>query len=181
MLDFLMDVDTTSILVQLLDSYKNVDKWSDSPFKQIKRISNSVVGSVGQDFVEKLCEQLEFECKFPENREGRRTRVSPWDIMIEGRTFELKTATLGVNGAFQFNHVRYHRQYEALLCIGISPTDIYFGSWTKGEVVTGQAGTLATMEKGANASFKLTKRIEQLHPIADFVDELLNTLIRLDT
>jgi len=70
-------------------------------------------------------------------------------------TFELKTATEDIGGSFQFNHLRYHREYDAVLCIGIAPSDIYMGSWTKADVATGAAGKLVSMEKGANASYKL--------------------------
>jgi len=97
---------------------------------------------------------------------------SSWDIRIMGRTFEVKTATEGSNGTFQFNHIRYHRPYEFLLCLGITPRDVVFDAWSKADVVTGKAGNLVTMEKRANASFKLTKRTDQLKPVESFRDHI---------
>ena len=172
--------DPHNILARVLARYKDADKWVDASFEQMKRISNTKVGDVGQDFVEELCEELQFECEFPEGRNGKRSRRSPWDIRIEGRTFELKTATEDTGGAFQFNHIRYQREYEGLLCVGIGPDSICFGTWTKGEVATGRAGKLVSMEKGGSASYKLTKRPDRLHPIADFEDRLLDVLAQLD-
>ena len=100
--------DPQSILLEILTEYGDAEKWVDAPFEKIKRISNTKVGDVGQDFVERLCESLGFTVEFPVNRRGKRSRNSPWDVRIEGVTFELKTATEDVGGAFQFNHIRYH-------------------------------------------------------------------------
>ena len=160
--------DPHEILSVVLSEYADADKWKNARFEHIKRISNTHVGSVGQDFLEKLCVEHGLEFEFPTNAAGERSKNSPWDIRIEGVEFELKTATEDVGGNFQFNHIRYHRKYEAVLCLGISPGEIYFGAWSKADVVTGQAGTLVSMEKGANASHKLTKKPEQLHPIGQF-------------
>lgn len=73
-----------------------------------------------------------------------------------------------MNGSFQFNHIRYHRPYDAVLCLGVSPNELFFNIWSEQEVLTGLAGNLVSMEKGANASYKLTKRSNGLHSIADF-------------
>jgi len=126
------------------------------------------VGDVGQEFIEELCNQLGLDCHFPLNKKGIRAKQSPWDIQINGIKFELKTASEDVSGAFQFNHIRYHRPYEGVICLGISPENIYFNIWSKAEIATGKAGNLVTMEKGANASFKLTKKPNTLMPISTF-------------
>ena len=172
--------DPLDILATVLAGYADADKWTDAPFEQIRRIPNTKVGDVGQDFVEQMCGEVGFDCEFPEKTGGKRRRQSPWDIRIEGRTFELKTATEDVSGAFQFNHIRYHREYEALLCIGIGPGDIFMGTWTKAAVVTGKAGKLVSMEKGANASYKLTKSPDHLEPIESFEGSIFELLAELE-
>lgn len=153
---------------------KNVDnpKWNTGDFIGIKTVSNTKVGSVGQDFIEGLCDYLSIPCKFPLRKDKSRTRQSPWDIEIRGIKFELKTATEDTSGSFQFNHIRYHRPYDAVLCLGVTPNELYFGLWSKADVVTGKAGNLVTMEKGANASFKLTKKPSNLIPITDFKQKI---------
>lgn len=169
-------VDAHSILLKVLQRHHDNPKWNDQPFERIKRISNAKVGDVGQDFVEALCEMLEIGCVFPHNPEGKRAKQSPWDIRISRLTFELKTATEDTSGNFQFNHIRYHRNYDALLCIGIAPSDIYMGVWSKAEILTGKAGNLVSMEKQANASYKLTKKPDQLHHISEFEERVLGFL-----
>lgn len=173
--------DATAILTRVLGNYSDHSKWVGSPFESIKRISNTKVGDIGQDFVEELCSELDLDCDFPEKTaKGTRSRQSPWDIRIEGVTFELKTATEDVHGSFQFNHVRYHREYQALLCVGIAPACVLFDAWTKADVVTGKAGNLVTMDKGSSATHKLTKRQGQLMPIGEFEDRILDLIAELE-
>lgn len=161
-------VDERALLLAAISENTDASKWIDAPFEQIKRISNSKVGNVGQSFIEALAGELQIAITFPRNARGRRQAQSPWDIGLEGIKFELKTATEDTTSHFQFNHVRYHRPYDALLCLGISPDAIYFNMWTKADVTTGHAGNLVSMERQANASFKLTKTPDQLHPIVEF-------------
>ena len=163
----LLMTNPTEILTQILSKYTDDDKWIGAPFEHIKRISNSHVGSVGQDFVKSLCNALGYECEMPVDKRG------PWDLRIKGVEFEVKTATEDVHGGFQFNHLRYHRKYDAALCVGIGPDSIYFGMWSKADVSTGKAGRLVSMEKGANASYKLTKRKEVLKHINFFEETLI--------
>lgn len=99
---------------------------------------------------------------------------------MEGVTFELKTATEDVHNAFQFNHIRYHRQYDGLLCVGVAPESIFFDAWSKAAVVTGRAGHLVTMDRGSSATHKLTKRAGQLRPIAEFEDRVLDLIAQLE-
>jgi len=119
--------DALAILADVLRRYDDNPKWTGAPFEHIRRVPNTKVGDVGQDFVEKPCEQIGFEVGFPEDTKGKRKRQNPWDMMIEGKTFEVKTASEDKSGPFQFNHIRYHRPYEAVLCIGIGPSGIFRG------------------------------------------------------
>lgn len=156
------------LFIKALENNKDNPKWGAGAFIGIKTISNTKVGAVGQDFIESLCNALSIKCKFPMKKDETRLSQSPWDIEIDGIKFELKTATEDVGGSFQFNHVRYHRPYDALLCLGVTPNKLYFRVWSKAEVTTGKAGSLVTMEKGANASYKLTKKPSDLIPITKF-------------
>ena len=165
-------IDPVQLFADVLKEFHEHSKWDNAVLGRIKVISNTKVGSVGQLFIERLCDELSMPCAFPTNVKGQRLAQSPWDIKIASIEFELKTATEDIAGHFQFNHVRYHRKYQALLCLGVCPSNLYFGVWSKGDVVTGKAGSLVTMEKGANASYKLTKAPNQLYEIAEFQDRL---------
>jgi len=170
-------IDALALLEQAQAEVGNSRMWIDQRFEPVKVATNTGVGDIGQLFIEKLCSACGFQTEFPLKADGTRKKQSPWDIAISGVKFELKTATLGVKNTFQFNHVRYHRQYDALLCLGITPNDAFFELWSAADVKTNKAGTLVSMERGANASFKLTKRTSTLNPIRDFQKELLAFLL----
>lgn len=174
-------IDHSKLLIGILSRYSDSDKWSGQPFERIKRLSNTKVGDVGLDFVVALCENFGISVQVPTDKDGKRMRASPWDLQIGDWTFELKTATEDTSGSFQFNHIRYHRAYDALLCIGVSPSDIFMGAWSKAEVATGKAGRLVTMDKGSSATHKLTKRRDQLQPITMFESSLIKLISRPDS
>ena len=121
------------------------------------------------------CRQTGLVWERPKSPQG------PWDARIGGVTFEIKTATEDIHGNFQFNHIRYHREYQALLCLGIAPDAVLFDAWRKGDVTEGTAGHLVTMDAGSSATFKLTKKRQVLRPIEDFVnriDAIVNSITR---
>lgn len=160
--------DPTALMAAVLLLHSDSDKWVGAPFERIKRVSNTRVGAVGQDFLENFAASLGIECVFPVNAAGKRASQSSWDVELDGIKFELKTASEDVYGNFQFNHIRLHRVYDAVLCLGIAPSSLHFGMWTKADIATGKAGNIVSMEKGANASYKLTKRPANLSPISEF-------------
>ena len=86
-------------------------------------------------------------------------------MQIAGERFEVKTASEGTNGTFQFNHIRLDRRYKYLLCLGIRPAAIVFGVWSKGDVAEGVAGRLVRMAEGQSVTFKLTKKADDLDSI----------------
>lgn len=160
------------IFLSSLNKYKNASKWENSYFEEMKKISNTHVGCVGQDFIEDLCLAYKIDIKFPESN-GKRLTQNSWDIKINGISFELKTATEDTNGHFQFNHLRYHRDYDAALCLGISPNNLYFAIFSKADIATGKAGRLVSMEKAGNASYKLTKSPSQMFEIDLFPEKII--------
>ena len=168
----MLNLDYKRLFLDAIEKNSDNPKWKEGEFIGIKTVSNTMVGRIGQDFIEVLCNSLSIPCEFPHREDNSRITQSPWDIKIFGVTFELKTATEDTSGSFQFNHLRYHRQYEAVLCLGVTPNELYFGIWSKADVTTGRAGNLVSMEKGANASYKLTKKPSNLFPISSFKKEV---------
>lgn len=160
--------DYEALMDAAIAAASNHAKWVGAKYEGIKIVSNTAVGKVGQTFVENLCTALDLPFRLPTGATGRLLNQSPWDIEILGKQFELKTATEDVSRCFQFNHIRYHRPYDAAIFIGVAPEQIFFDSWSKADLVTGKAGRLVSMEAGANASYKFTRRPSQLYPITDF-------------
>lgn len=156
---------------------KNV--WTDSRFGFIKGLSSTAIGSIGESYVHRLCGETGLWCAFPEGRDGKRGREA-WDIRIEGRTFEIKTATQDVRGRFQFNNIRVDRQYDALLVIAIAPDDVRLQAWTSDHVYRGRDAPLVPMSRDAIESRKLTKGWAGLLPIDRFGEVVRGVLRELD-
>lgn len=178
-------IDEKKILLDVIEELEELEQsaiWKNTTFGNIKKLSTTRRGKVGEHFIAALAKQIGFECKFPQ-KGGKNAYNSDWDLEIENFTFEIKTATQsGRGGAFQFNRIftTPNVKYDCLLCVGIAPDNIYFNMWTKGVVATGGAGTLTSMEAKTNNSFKLIKRAEKLIPIKRFEETLLNMLAHLE-
>ena len=164
-------LDAIELMKDVIATYANNPKWVNAPLGDIKILSNTHVGEAGQDFIKQWCQAQNLAWEPPESSQ------SPWDIRIESISFEIKTATEDTSGKFQFNHIRHHRDYQALLVLGIAPDEILFNVWRKGDVAEGKAGRLATMDKNSSATFKLTKKPAELLPITKFGDRI-NEIIK---
>ncbi len=92
--------------------------------------------------------------------------------------FEVKTATQDTNNNFQFNGIRYDTNYTHLFCLGISPDNIYYLIVEK-EALGKDNHKMVSMAKGSNASFKLTKTIENLNSFSKFSDNIEKILFGL--
>lgn len=154
------------LMNNVMAKYGNDPKWISAPLGGIKILSNTHIGNVGQDFIQQWCQALNLTWERPESTQ------SPWDMRIESITFEIKTATEDTSGKFQFNHIRHHRDYQALLVLGIAPSEILFNAWRKGEVWEGKSGRLASMDKDSSATFKLTKKPSELLSITEFTHRI---------
>jgi len=141
-------------------------KWSGSSHEAFKNLANSSKGDAGEEFFEEYAKSLGFDV------ESHPSRLGDWDVKIGGSTYEVKLATEDISGSFQFNHIRYDSKYDFLICIGVTPDNLEFGIWTKGEVAEGNAGTLVSMGKNQNSSFKLTKKSGSLEKISCLEKEL---------
>lgn len=129
-------------------------------------LGNTNRGEIGEEFVQRYLRSHDISV-------SNGSRTSKTDLRIEGHLFEIKTASLGANGTFQFNHVRLDRNYAYLLCLGICPRDIVFNMWRKGVVAEQGAGTLVRMAEGQGVTYKLTKRLEEMRDI-DLLPDLIH-------
>ena len=152
------DINAVALLASIIEEHTPEDIWRNSPLAGYRRLGNTNRGEIGEEFVRRFLSRKGIDVE-----NGNRT--SETDMTIEGRIFEVKTASLGANGTFQFNHVRLDRQYEYLLCLGICPNSIVFNMWRKGEVAEGKAGSLVRMAEGQAVTYKLTKRLNAMESI----------------
>ena len=129
--------------------------WHDSPLAGYRLLGNTNRGEIGEEFVRRYLRERSIDV-------GNGNRTSEVDFTVGQLGFEVKTASLGVNGTFQFNHVRLDRNYDYLLCLGICPQQIVFNMWRKGAVAEGDAGRLVRMAEGQAVTYKLTKKLADM-------------------
>ena len=148
------------LLVEVIEEHSPKSIWTGSPLEGYRRLGNTNRGQIGEDFIRRYLEAAEISV-------STGSRVTSTDLLIAGSWFEVKTASLGANGTFQFNHVRLDRAYNYLLCLGICPDRIVFLAWRKGIVSEGGAGTLVRMAEGQSTTHKITKKLADMNPIED--------------
>lgn len=146
------------LLVEIIKEHAPEDIWIDSPLIGYRSLGNTNRGEIGEEFIRRYLQGRGIQV-------GNGGRTAKTDLRIGQRRFEIKTASLGANGTFQFNHVRLDRRYDYLLCLGICPHEILFNLWRKGDVAEERAGRLVRMAEGQAVTYKLTKKRFAMLPI----------------
>jgi hypothetical protein len=159
-------MNAVALLVEAIKEHVPEDIWQGSPLLGYRNLGNTKRGAIGEEFVRRHLQSAGVDV----GSRTRRTAIT--DMQIGGRRFEIKTASLGANGAFQFNHVRLDRNYEYLLCLGICPDKIVFKIWRKGAVAEGRAGRLVRMAEGQAVTWKLTKQVSSMESIEALPDAI---------
>lgn len=136
--------------------------WVGSPLNEWTRLGATNKGEAGEEFIRRYLTGIGIHV-------GNGNRVSPYDMTIGGNRdkVEVKTAGLGANGSFQFNHVRLDKDYKWLILLGVCPDKILFDVYGKDQVVDGRAGTVVNMAEGQTVTGKITKPLHILRPIEE--------------
>lgn len=153
------------LMAQLIRENAPEDIWADSPLEAYRRLGMTNRGEIGEQFIERYLNHFGIEA-----RNGN--RADKTDRRIGTMLLEIKTAGLGANGTFQFNHVRLDRNYHHLICLGVCPDQLVFNMWPENVVRANGAGNLVPMAQDQLVTYKLTKRLEDMRPIADLVAQV---------
>ena len=159
------------LLVEVIREHAPEDIWQESPVSGYRLLGNTNRGEIGEEFIRRYLRAHGIPV-------SNGDRTSPTDLRIGDIRFEVKTASLGANGTFQFNHVRLDRDYDHLLCLGICPHDIVFNMWRKGEVAENRAGRLVRMAEGQAVTYKVTKKLDDMEPI-DALPAMLRAVLNM--
>ena len=157
------DIDPIDLMVEVIEEHSPESIWRGSRLEGYRQLGNTNRGQIGEDFIRRYLSAANIPV-------SNGSRTAPTDLEIAGQRFEVKTASLGANGTFQFNHIRLDRTYNYLLCLGICPDKIVFNAWRKGVLSEGGAGSLVRMAEGQSTTHKLTKRLVEMKPIEELID-----------
>lgn len=153
-------MNAVDLLVSIIKEHAPEDIWQDSTLIGYRMLGNTNRGEIGEEFIRRYLTQNGLEVS-----NGNRT--SKTDVRVNQLKFEIKTASLGANQTFQFNHVRLDRDYDYLLCLGICPHEVVFNMWRKGVVAENRAGRLVRMAEGQSVTYKLTKKLSDMMEISE--------------
>ena len=162
-------MNAVNLLVTIIQEHAPEDIWRDSPLAGYRMLGNTNRGAIGEELIRRYL-------AFNDIAVGNGGRASPTDLRVGDVRFEVKTASLGANGTFQFNHVRMDRDYDYLLCLGICPNEVVFEMWRKGVVAENRAGRLVRMAEGQAVTYKLTKRLDDMTLIGELSERIRQTL-----
>jgi hypothetical protein len=161
-------VSPVALLAEIIKEHAPEDIWQGSPLLGYRHLGNTNRGEIGEEFIRRYLNAAHIDV----GAKGNRAALT--DMLIGGHHFEIKTASLGANSTFQFNHIRMDRKYECLLCLGICPQEIVFNAWRKGDVAEDKAGHLVRMAEGQSVTYKLTKKLSDMKPISALQQFLLD-------
>ena len=162
-------MNAVDLLVDIIREQSPEDIWRGSRLIGYRMLANTNRGAVGEEFVRRYLEMSSIEV-------GNGGRTSKTDMRIGPLVVELKTASLGANGTFQFNHVRMDREYDYLLCLGVCPDNVVFNMWRKGAVAENRAGRLVRMAEGQAVTYKLTKRLAEMEGIEGLPGRIMTAI-----
>ena len=156
-------VDPIALMMDVIRDNTPNDIWVGSPLLAYRSLGNTNRGEVGEQFIRRYLAAAGI-------RTGNGNRTSPTDMRIGKAAVEVKTASLGSTGTFQFNHIRLDRPYTHLVCLGICPDELLYNVWRKGVLAEGKAGRLVRMAEGQPITTKLTKKRDEMLPIAHIIE-----------
>jgi hypothetical protein len=105
----------------LLTKQNDSNEWDSSPLKSINELKPDYAGKVGEHFIQQLCATGTVQCEYDEDVNSK---DGTYDVKINAKKVEIKTARLGVNGSFQHETLKTDG-YDYLLFIDITPTHFY--------------------------------------------------------
>ncbi len=152
------EINPVELMVEVIKMHAPTDIWQNSPLIGCRFLGNTNRGEIGEEFIRRFLGAHGIPV-------ANGSRTSRTDMAIGETRVEVKTASLGANGTFQFNHIRLDRDYDYLFCLGICPSAIVFDMWKKGHVAENKAGRLVRMAEGQAVTYKLTKRLDVMRNI----------------
>ena len=97
------------------------NQWHSSTLESINDLKPDYAGKVGEHFIQQLCATGVVQCEYDEDVNSK---DGTYDVKINAKKVEIKTARLGVQGAFQHETLKKDG-YDYLLFIDITPNHFY--------------------------------------------------------
>jgi hypothetical protein len=110
-----------SIGDDLLRRQNGSNEWHDSTLEAINDLKPDYAGKVGERLIQQLCMSGLIKCEYTEDKNST---DGTYDIKMNDKKVEIKTARLGVNGSFQHETLKTSG-YDYILFVDITPNYFY--------------------------------------------------------
>jgi hypothetical protein len=105
----------------LLDRQNSSNEWHGATLESINDLKPDYAGKVGELLIQQLCATGTVKCEYDEDKNSK---DGTYDVKINGKKVEIKTARLGVQGAFQHETLKTDG-YDYVLFVDITPNYFY--------------------------------------------------------
>ncbi len=111
-----------------------IDNWfGDSKYLLVREMSNDDTGDIGELLLEKIFKRNNYKVDYGRSETDEE---KDWDILINGKTIEVKTATIGkTSNTFQHEKFFKNRRYDIVAFIDITANEIYCTMGLKKNIV----------------------------------------------
>mgnify|MGYP001473519507 FL=1 len=141
------------IIKETKDKTSFSTKWANAKYLFLKQASTTETGTYGETLIVDLLKELGYDAEIVNNGKG------DFDTLLNNLIkLENKTATMDVNGSFQFNAIKKGNiDYDFVFCLGVAYNKMYF------EIVSKQfAETLTTQMTTHGGGYKYTSRPKRM-------------------
>ena len=141
------------IIKETKDKTSFSTKWANAKYLFLKQASTTETGTYGETLIVDLLKELGYDAEIVNNGKG------DFDTLLNNLIkLENKTATMDVNGSFQFNAIKKGNiDYDFVFCLGVAYNKMYF------EIVSKQfAETLTTQMTTHGGGYKYTSKPKKM-------------------
>ena len=132
------------------------DRWNTSPFSDIDRLKNDHSGKAGEVFMDKLCSRL----GIPKVYDGDLIADDGhYDIIINGKLVEVKTAREGKSGTFQHESLR-NIGCDHWVFVDVTPSNIYITAIKSSDWNLHEGKRHSILEIGAHSRHSTTDQFK---------------------
>ena len=97
------------VVEELHDLQEEDNQWHGSRFEKLDQLKLDYSGKAGERYLKKVCEHLGIPVYYDEDKISEE---GTWDIGIDDRKIEVKTARQGKKKSFQHENLRSYRYIQ---------------------------------------------------------------------
>jgi len=137
---------------ELYRQQNNYNVWDENIFEKVEKLKNDYSGKLGEKYIYSICKLLSINIDYEEDVNSK---DGTYDVKINGKKVEIKTARMSNNGAFQHEGLRNYG-CDYYLFLDIFPDKFYITILPKFDLnnACSITGRKPHLRKGSSDIFK---------------------------